>query len=80
MINSYNENKASLTGKTGMAWINNGPPGYVLYTTNDCSGWQTANQTTFGSVWSFTNITTGVSTKLPMVVPCHQSIPFACCL
>jgi hypothetical protein len=74
MTNSY------VSGVTmpssGVAWINNGPPGYVKYVTNDCDGWNSSLKTIFGSVWNF-------SKKASYVADCGQSvtggIPFACC-
>jgi len=61
---------------SGVAWINNGPPGYVKYVTNDCDGWNSSLKTIFGSVWNF-------SKKASYVADCGQSvtggIPFACC-
>lgn len=72
IINAYVMDADTLTGKTGLAWINNGPPGYVKYVTNDCNGWNTNVSTIFGSVWSFT-------AHASFITPCNQNIPFACC-
>ena len=75
MINSYNHKNAESAindATTGMAWINNGPPGYVKYVTNDCNGWQTAESTVFGSIWDF-------SENSSFITPCNQSLFFACC-
>lgn len=57
---------------SGSVWINNGPPGYVKYVTNDCNGWQTNASTIFGSIWNF-------SSDASFVTPCNLSRAFACC-
>ncbi|MBU1017805.1 hypothetical protein KKA33_02130 [Patescibacteria group bacterium] len=72
VINAYVMDADTLTGKSGLAWINNGPPGYVKYVTNDCNGWTTNTSTIFGSVWSF-------DADASFITPCNQNIPFACC-
>lgn len=72
LINSYQSPVQAILSQTGVAFINNGPPGYIQYLINDCSGWRTNSPTTFGSVWNFTT-QSGSSTA------CNQSLPFACC-
>lgn len=74
MQNSYNhvDSGSLIPGYSGSLWINNGPPGYIKYITNDCDGWKTNKSTIFGSVWDFDN---GAS----YVTPCNKTRYFACC-
>lgn len=72
IINTYVSDEAAVTGVSGQAWINNGPPGYIENVVNDCSGWRNDTATTFGSIWNFTNDSGSIT-------PCNIALPFACC-
>ena len=73
--NSYNHvapGSAIMSYNGAPLWVNNGPPGYVKYVTNDCSGWKSKVSTIFGSVWDF-------SQDASYVTPCNKTRYFACC-
>lgn len=77
VMNTYNHNPSFLTGATGQAWINNGPPGHHETLSNDCQGWTLdlpveASYGRYGSVWHFTS-------HKSLIQFCNESIPFACC-
>ena len=73
MIASYSVSPIGpISGLSSDVWINNGPPGYVVYRANDCNGWQLNDSNKFGSTWSG-------SVGASFVCPCNQSIKFACC-
>jgi|WetSurMetagenome_2_1015567.scaffolds.fasta_scaffold74518_2 hypothetical protein len=84
ITNSY-EYGVSLPS-AGKAWINNGPPSYVVHVSNDCFGWQTnlgseasdtyhvdtSKYSVYGSMWSFDGKYSRIST-------CDQQFQVACC-
>ncbi len=80
MISSYRSKTAALIGITGSAWINNGPPGYILYPNNDCTSiggtggaWtEGVSSKVFGPIWNFVREEFKVRT-------CNSTVPFACC-
>lgn len=73
MINSYNNTPGPITGLAESVWVNNGPPGYVVYRSNDCNGWQLSDSAKFGSVWD------GVQ-DASFVTPCNMTRKYACCM
>lgn len=79
LINTGRYNPEALTGVTGWAWINNGPPGYFSSLSNDCNGWKSnntdsANWSVYGSKWGF-----DASAKYAKATSCDQKLKFACC-
>lgn len=77
MANSINHGdvtNAPIFNYTGsdLLWINSGPPGYVKYVVNDCSGWKVKDSTAFGSVWDLKD-------SESLISPCSKSRAFACC-
>ena len=73
IINSYVVNATTLSGVSGSAWINHGPPAYINYVANDCNGWaDNSNGTIFATLWNFTN-------KNFKVATCNLQRKFACC-
>lgn len=55
----------------GEGWINDGPPGYTA-NANDCIGWSTTANFTYGRYWDFVN-------KQGWLRGCASSVQFACC-
>lgn len=76
VISSYERNLMGAV--TGMAWVNNGAPGYSKTLSNDCSGWSTNDIATYGSVINFDRPSPFLSDSF-YIQPCEFSFPFACC-
>ena len=73
MINTYNHAPSGpIASETASLWINNGPPGYIVYVSNDCEGWQMTSSTQFGSIWN-TQKDSSSNTS------CDLTRSFACC-
>lgn len=73
IITSYNTNPTGpIASLTEDVWINDGPPGYIVYRSNDCNGWQLSDAKRYGSTWSG-------GADASFIAPCNQSIKFACC-
>ncbi|TAL20662.1 hypothetical protein EPN90_00310 [Patescibacteria group bacterium] len=60
---------------SGNAWVANGGPGYTSPASNDCIGWSSSADTSYGDFWKF-NGTVGGSAY---ATSCSQSLPIACC-
>lgn len=78
IINTYNNNPSVIPAGAGMAWINNGPPGYVENLSNDCAGWTSPSGAIYGSVINIDRGGTFVDDSF-YIQPCSASYKFACC-
>jgi len=75
IMHSYSKNAMSST--TGMAWVNNGAPGYIKSLSNDCSGWTSNYTATYGSVINIDK--SGLIANSFYSQPCVTAYSFACC-
>lgn len=75
---SYVNGNLSIITATGMAWINNGPPGYVENLSNDCNGWKSNSPAMYGSVVNFDRGVPFIDDSF-YIQPCIASYAFACC-
>jgi hypothetical protein len=66
---------ASLPG-SGIAWIGNGAPSFTSPAANDCAGWTSAGNTTYGSFWQFN----GASGGKGFSTSCNLTMKIACCI
>jgi hypothetical protein len=61
-------------GGLNYGWVANGPPGY-LASANDCNGWKTSVDSSYGPFWEY-NTVDGGQGKLS---PCDSVKPLSCC-
>ena len=79
IINSYAVSAiTTLNGATGMAWVNNGAPGYELTLSNDCGSWVKSDVGSYGSVINFDRGGTFVDDSF-YIQTCKSAYKFACC-
>jgi len=62
---------------SGIAWVNNGPPGFTSPAANDCNGWTAASSSNYGTFWQFSGASggKGFATGCSAIV----ALKFACC-
>jgi len=73
----YSYSKNAMSTATGMAWVNNGAPGYIKSLSNDCSGWTSNYTATYGSVINIDK--PGLLANSFYSQPCVTAYKFACC-
>jgi hypothetical protein len=74
IIRTYVLDIATIISAPGISvWINNGPPAYTVSAPNDCNGWASDTNTSFGTSWNF-GFNKGVASSCDLVQR------FACCL
>ena len=72
IIHSYSVSGNTIGSQSDVAWINNGPPGYLQTMANDCNGWTNNTNDYYGSIWDF-NSNSGA------IQGCYNYYSFACC-
>ena len=81
LISSYNHSNSAVKTQTGVALVNNGPPGYTSFS-NDCLGWSNTTGNygglpVYGAIWDFTKKFGKLSNCGDIVATSNYS--FACC-